>query len=221
MVWTVNESQQIQDPSQESFFLSLVYSHSLSYNDLHILYNQRARLSSPLIHHSTATNKRKSKASYSNQLLRIIAKISIFTGIFFFFWFFPQYSYSRLFPPFENKTKVLISNLKPTFILYETLDIHRLAKNVIRSRYYSISNKILYCIDSKEYFVQVYRWFTTQQYVDSPNSFLFWFCLDLWLMILTSRLGHFVRWSQFWKCRIKSIQFIVWGSALGSAYQDQ
>ena len=205
---------QTKNPSSSPLFILTLYPTMFytfsTINELNFL--------SLLIHHSTATNKRKSKASYSNKLLRIIAKISIFTGIFLIF---SQYSYSRLFPPFENKTKVLILNLKPTFIFYETLDILQLAKNVIRSRYYSISNKILYCIDSKEYFVQVYRWFTTQQYVDSPNSFLFWFYLDPWLMILTSRLGHFVRWSQFWKCRIKSIQFIVWGSALGSAYQDQ
>lgn len=40
-----NESQQIQDPNQESFFLSFLYSYSLSYNALLILYNQRAKLS--------------------------------------------------------------------------------------------------------------------------------------------------------------------------------
>ena len=60
MVWTVNESQQIQDPSQESFFLSFVYSHSLSYNDLHILYNQRAKLSF-LIDSPFNSNQQKKK----------------------------------------------------------------------------------------------------------------------------------------------------------------
>ena len=72
---------QAKNPSSSPLFIltlypTMIYTFS-TINELNFL--------SLLIHHSTATNKRKSKASYSNQLIRIIAKISIFTGIFFFF----------------------------------------------------------------------------------------------------------------------------------------
>ena len=83
--WPMNHNKyriQTKNPSFSLFFIltlypTMLYSFS-TINELNFL--------SLLIHHSTETNKRKSKASYSNQLLRIIAKIPIFTGIFLIFF---------------------------------------------------------------------------------------------------------------------------------------
>ena len=83
---------QAKNPSSSPLFIltlypTMIYTFS-TINELNFL--------SLLIHHSTATNKRKSKASYSNQLLRIIAKIFIFTGIFWFFHNTHIHDYSLL-----------------------------------------------------------------------------------------------------------------------------